>query len=73
MSPREDAVVEEKEMSRQCVVIFEKRIADLIIVGAKTRSVAVKWLLESLDISDDLEYADYYFGMPYGTFAKELA
>jgi hypothetical protein len=49
----------------------EARIADLIQSGAKTREVAVKWILEAEGADQDAEYGCFLLGLPYGYF-KEI-
>ncbi len=61
------------EAEQQAIAIgkVEARIADLIQSGAKTREVAVKWILEAEGAENDADYCCYLLGLPYGFF-KEI-
>lgn len=63
---------EEDEQERLCLIDFERKISKVMNTGAKSRQMAVQWIYDSLNDPYDYEYADFQFGIPYGTFKKEL-
>lgn len=67
------AVEREKQHERECHVDFEMKISKLMDSGASTRKQAVQWLYDSIDDPYDYNYADFTFGLKYGTFRSELA
>ena len=50
------------------VVRFEKRIVDLIAIGAKDRAMAIRWIAEAEECGGDMEYLCFLVGVPYGYF-----
>lgn len=69
----EQTVEAEKELERHYHVDFEMKISKLMGSGAATRKQAVQWLYDSIDDPYDYDYADWHFGLKYGTFRSELA
>ena len=47
------------------VVRFEARIVDLIAIGAKDRTMAIRWISEAEDCGSDMSYLCYCLGLPY--------
>ena len=47
------------------VVRFEARIVDLIAIGAKDRTTAIRWIAEAEDCGSDMSYLCYCLGLPY--------
>ena len=47
------------------VVRFEARIVDLIAIGAKNRTTAIRWISEAEDCGSDMSYLCYCLGLPY--------
>ena len=51
---------------------LEIRIQDLMMSGAKDRSMAIRWLHEAYDTQGDTGFLEYYLGVPYGYLDKML-
>lgn len=71
------AVIEAEEKARiaaeaQAVVVFEKRIADLISSGAADRETALRWIHEAEGSDGDDDYLCFLVGIPYG-YIKQIA
>lgn len=49
---------------------FEKKVCDVISVGAKDRETAIRWILDANDALDDPEILAYSLGLPYDYFKK---
>ena len=47
------------------VVRFEARIVDLIAIGAKNRTMAIRWIAEAEDCGSDMSYLCFCLGLPY--------
>jgi hypothetical protein len=47
------------------VVRFEARIVDLIAIGAKDRTMAIRWIAEAEDCDSDMSYLCFCLGLPY--------
>ena len=47
------------------VVRFEARIVDLIAIGAKDRTTAIRWIAEAEDCGSDMSYLCFCLGLPY--------
>lgn len=70
-------IITQQEAAREIeeqenVLAIEKSISVNMSVGAKTRRQAIEWLLDSVEVDGDLEYACYKFGIPYGYFNKDF-
>lgn len=68
------AVNEEKLQQEAAVASFESRIASLMLVGARDRETAIRWIVESLNLSEnDKMYGGSYIcfelGLPYSMAA----
>lgn len=64
------SIVEENEIEdakREKIAIenFNALIEKTILIGAKNRETAIRWLAESSDCSNDLEFLCYQHGLPY--------
>ena len=57
---------EEKDAQAQASHDFEFRVQDLMLSGAKDRTMAIKWLHEAFDTNGDTNYLEYHLGLPYG-------
>lgn len=60
------------------VMDFEKRITDIISMGAGNRATAIRWIcdgegVENADSQDGYEHLEYMLNIPYGYIAKSLA
>lgn len=66
----ERVIEEEKARHEEAVKDFESRVADLMAIGARDRETAIRWLVESLNLSEiDKMYGSSYIcfelGLPY--------
>jgi len=64
-----------REVKEQCEAIaeFEKKVAELIEMGAGDRKTAIRWLRQAEDdymLNDD-NYFEHHYGLPYGFLQKE--
>jgi hypothetical protein len=64
------AMTEQAEQEARMVAAFDAAIADLIAVGARDHATAMRWYLDSLELSDtDRLYGGSYIcwkvGLPY--------
>lgn len=57
-----------REAEAQAVVLFEKRIQQMIDSGAKDRETALRWIHDAYGTNGDDEYLCYLNGLPYGFF-----
>lgn len=57
----------ERRRKERAIADFESRVTLMMEVGAPTREVAIKWIVESLDagVGDDAGYVCYLLGLPY--------
>jgi len=72
----EQAVQREYEL--ECIAEYEMQIARNLDMGAGTREDAIRWILDSMELSpyDDAGYVCYKLGLPYSMeseFAHILA
>ena len=60
----------EREAAEQekAVHDLEMRIQSLMMMGAKSRDMAINWLDEALEANGDREYLCYLLNIPYGYF-----
>lgn len=63
---------EEKRAQEKAIEDVEHVMLNLMMAGAKTRSMALGWLHEAHDTQGDDDYLCYHLGLPYGYF-KEAA
>ena len=61
---RENAAMQDAQEA-SAVVRFEARIVDLIAIGAKDRTTAIRWISEAEDCGSDMSYLCYCLGLPY--------
>jgi len=59
-----------REAEEVAVRRFEKRIGDMIALGAGDRETALRWIHEADGSNGDDEYLCYLNGLPYGFFRK---
>lgn len=59
-----------REAEEVAVRRFEKRIGDMIALGAGDRETALRWIHEADGSNGDDEYLCYLNGLPYGYFRK---
>ena len=70
------AMEEDRKMEELAISEFEKRIDGNIELGAKSREDAIRWVIDSLKLTEqDLwyggEYVCYSLGLPY-SYAKQF-
>ena len=65
-----EAEIERKETEENATVVFERRILDLISLGAKDRATALRWIHEAENTNGDDEYLAWTLGLPYQYFRK---
>ena len=49
---------------------FERRIAEMISIGAKDMDMAMRWIHEAEDTQGDNDYLAWTLGLPYQYFRK---
>ena len=54
----------------QAVHDLEMRLQSLMMMGAKSRDMAIGWLHQAYDTNGDDEYLCYFLNIPYGYFKK---
>ena len=52
---------------------FERRVAEMINIGAKDIDMAMRWIHEAEDTQGDNDYLAWTLGLPYRYFAKKVA
>ena len=50
---------------------FERRVAEMITIGAKDVAMAMRWIHEAEDTHGDNDYLAWTLGLPYRYFAKQ--
>lgn len=61
----------QEEMDREAVAAFERKLADLVAMGAGDRETAFRWLTDGYEGQCASQGAlEYEFGVPFGTFAE---
>ena len=61
-----------REDQAEAIVAFEKRVQDLLSMGAQDRAMALRWIHEAEETNGDDEYLCYSVGLPYGYFKVKL-
>lgn len=51
---------------------FERRIAEMISIGAKDYAMAMRWMHEAEDTNGDNDYLAWTLGLPYRYFSKQI-
>ncbi len=51
---------------------FERRVAEMISIGAKDQAMAMRWIHEAEDTQGDNDYLAWTLGLPYRYFSKQL-
>jgi len=51
---------------------FERRVAELIGMGAKDYAMALRWIHEAEETNGDDSYLAWTLGLPYRYFAKQV-
>jgi hypothetical protein len=59
-----------KSAEAKAIELFERRVSELISVGAKDYEMAMRWIHEAEDTNGDDDYLAYTLGLPYQYFRK---
>lgn len=59
-----------KEAETKAVELFERRVAEMISIGAKDTAMAMRWIHEAEDTNGDNDYLAWTLGLPYQYFRK---
>lgn len=51
---------------------FERRVAEMLSIGAKDVAMAMRWIHEAEDTQGDNDYLAWTLGLPYRYFSKQL-
>ena len=62
--------IERKGAEAKATELFERRVAELINVGAKDYEMAMRWIHEAEDTNGDDDYLAWTLGLPYQYFRK---
>lgn len=50
---------------------FERRVAELMSMGAKDQTMAMRWIHEAEETNGDNDYLAWSLGLPYRYFSKQ--
>jgi hypothetical protein len=67
---RED--IARKVAESESVTKFERRIAELMTMGARDRNMALRWIHEAEETNGDDSYLAWTLGLPYQYFRKTV-
>ena len=59
-----------KQSEASAVEAFERRVAELISMGAQDLEMAMRWIHEAEDTNGDDDYLAWTLGLPYQYFRK---
>lgn len=59
-----------KEAETKAVEKFERRVAEMISIGAQDYAMAMRWIHEAEDTNGDNDYLAWTLGLPYQYFRK---
>jgi len=59
-----------KEAGIKAVELFERRVAELISIGAKDYNMAMRWIHEAEETNGDNDFLAWTLGLPYQYFRK---
>ena len=67
--------IEREEIARRAaeaesVTKFERRVAELMTMGARDRDMALRWIHEAEETNGDNDYLAWTLGLPYQYFRK---
>lgn len=66
----DEVMAEQKEEERHAIEEFEKRVANVIAMGAGDRETALRWIMDASDSDGDWDYLCYHCHLPYGYFTQ---
>ena len=61
---------ERKTAEAKATELFERRVAELISMGAQDLEMAMRWIHEAEDTNGDDDYLAWTLGLPYQYFRK---
>ena len=61
---------ERKTAEAKATDVFERRVAELISMGAQDYAMALRWIHEAEDTNGDNDYLAWTLGLPYQYFRK---
>jgi hypothetical protein len=61
-----------KASESQAVTAFERRVAEMISIGARDHAMALRWIHEAEDTNGDDSYLAWTLGLPYMYFHKAV-
>lgn len=69
--------IEREEIARRAaegesVAKFERRVAELMTMGARDRDMALRWIHEAEETNGDDSYLAWTLGLPYQYFRKTV-
>ena len=62
--------IEQKIEEAMAIEKFERRVAEMINIGAKDYDMAMRWMHEAEDTQGDNDYLAWTLGLPYQYFRK---
>jgi hypothetical protein len=65
----DSAEQERKTAEAQATEAFERRVAEMLTLGAKDLEMAMRWIHEAEDTNGDEDYLAWTLGLPYRYFA----
>ena len=70
-----EEIIEREEIARKAAEAinlekFERRVAELISIGAKDQAMAMRWIHEAEGTQGDNDYLAWTLGLPYQYFRK---
>ena len=57
-----------REHQRDAIEGFERHVQNIILMGARDRETALRWIMQSSIANGDWEFLCYLEGLPYGYF-----
>jgi len=61
---------QEKEQQDRAVEAFERRVAEMIALGAKDMAMVMRWIHEAEETNGDNDYLAWTLGLPYKYFRR---
>ena len=61
---------ERKTAEAQATEAFERRVAEMLTLGAKDMEMAMRWIHEAEETNGDNDYLAWTLGLPYQYFRK---
>ena len=61
----ECAANEERVREQEAIVAFERHVTNTILMGARDRETALRWIMDASVCNGDWEFLCYTHGLPY--------